>query len=117
MSIVNSKVRRQHRRNHSKSTGGKMSDTATKPAEKVEKPFSKAQLRHFNELQANAQRAQVELQTFVNYLSDELEIGDAPEGHAWTIGPKGFEARPSGTPLPPDANDGAGGETGQTPQE
>lgn len=56
--------------------------------------FSKAQLKHFRELQATARQAQEELQTFVNYLTEEHELDMTKP---WTLGPNGFvEQTPPG---------------------
>jgi hypothetical protein len=90
MSSLSRKLRRQRARNHqSKSTGGFMAtqtqDTAT------EHRFSKAQLKHFNELQTEVQRAQAELQKFTSYLAEEHEIDTSKQ---WAIGRYGFELAP-----------------------
>ena len=54
--------------------------------------FSKAQAKHFNELQTAAQRAQAAVQEFVNYLAEEHALG---EGEGWTLGPEGFVRAPA----------------------
>lgn len=72
-----------------------------KAAEKPEvRKFSKAQKKRFNELQANAQRAQGALQEFVNYLGEEHGL---EEGEQWTLGPEGFVRAASEPPPLPDA--------------
>ena len=49
--------------------------------------FSKAQLRHFNELQTNVRRAQEELQAFVDYLGEEHDLDQTKK---WMLGTRGF---------------------------
>jgi hypothetical protein len=68
------------------------------PVEAYEFDFTKAQLRHFNELQTAVQRAQAALQSFADYLAEEYELSavDLPPGYQWQIGPKGFRAAPNG---------------------
>jgi hypothetical protein len=70
-----------------------MSDK-TAVAEPVEKNFSKAQTKHFNELQVEFRRAQAALQKFTDYLSEEHELDEVelPAGWGWQIGQKGFIA-------------------------
>ena len=55
-----------------------------------ESEFTKAQMRRFNELQAELRRAQGELQNFINYLTEEHELDESKQ---WQIGPKGFVAQ------------------------
>lgn len=63
-------------------------------AEPAQKDFSKAQAKHFNELQVEFRRAQAALQKFTDYLSEEHELDGValPPGWGWQIGPKGFVA-------------------------
>jgi hypothetical protein len=49
--------------------------------------FTKAQLRHFNELQQNVRRAQEEMQAFVDYLGEEHGLD---QNKRWQIGARGF---------------------------
>lgn len=63
-----------------------MTAPTSTPAAKYD--FSKAQLKHFRELQADVQRAQEALQAFGNYLTEEYELDTSKQ---WGIGPKGFE--------------------------
>lgn len=74
-------------------------EQATARVEPEVRKFSKAQMKRFNELQANAQRAQGSLQEFINYLAEEHGL---EEGEQWTIGPQGF-VRGAGEPPAPDA--------------
>lgn len=63
-------------------------------AEPAQKDFSKAQAKHFNDLQVEFRRAQAALQKFTDYLSEEHELDGVvlPVGWGWQIGPKGFVA-------------------------
>lgn len=90
----------------------------------VEKDFSKAQTKHFNELQTEFTRAQAALQRFTNYLSEEHELNEVklPAGWSWQIGPKGFVAvrNQQGMSVEPSPSEDVpvgGGEEGAAPQE
>jgi hypothetical protein len=61
-----------------------------KSKEVMESEFTKAQMRRFNELQTELRRAQSELQSFINYLTEEHELDETKQ---WQIGPKGFVAQ------------------------
>lgn len=90
-----------------------MSAQASVAPETVEINWTKAQKKHFGELQAEIGRAQAAHQTFVNYLGEEYELD--PQ-YKWQIGPKGCFVRVVEPPLPAPT-EGDGDATGTTPQE
>lgn len=128
--IQTSKTRRSQRRNQQTQQGGKMT-TATQPqtapatAPVEEHRWSKAQMRHFNDLQADLEKAREEVeraekavQRYVRTLSEEHDLDpDKP----WVIGPHGFvlaKEQPAPDANPPQNVEGAAGDqatpTGET---
>jgi len=76
----------------------------TAKAEPTELRWSKAQIRHFNELQREVKeaqgavtRAQEAVQGFIGYLSEEYELDVS---QPWVVGPQGFVLRPSEPSAP-----------------
>lgn len=77
----------------------------TAKTEPTELRWSKAQIRHFNELQREVKeaqdavtRAQEAVQGFVGYLSEEHELDTS---QPWVVGPQGFVLRPEPPVAPP----------------
>jgi hypothetical protein len=92
MSIQNSKTRRNQRRNQP------TEDNMTTATQVEEHRWTKAQMRHFNDLQGNIAQAQADLkkaeeaaQGFVRYLSEEHDLDGNKQ---WVIGPQGFVLAP-----------------------
>lgn len=95
------KLRRQkarHHHNHQQKGMESMAEQQTAVAEKIEKPFSKAQMKHFNKLQETIAHATKERDDFVQYLFDEHECDASLR---WGIGPKGFVYDPGDSDAPP----------------
>lgn len=96
-----------------------MQTQETAKTEPTEIRWSKAQIRHFNELQREVKdaqeavtRAQEAVQGFIGYLSEEHELDVS---QPWVVGPQGFVLRPSEPPAPTDST--AATDDGQTPPQ
>jgi hypothetical protein len=122
MSIQNSKARRNQRRNQQPKGASMTTATATQPetAQVAEHRWTKAQMRHWNELNADVAQAQADLaraekavQRYAITLSEEHDLDD----RGWVIGPHGFVLAPPQAETAPPVTDptATGNEDGAAP--